>query len=78
MGVNEIICNGSTPDVWENSLNWTPNFIPNGFNIVTIPVTSNNPIISYDPVISDIIIETGATLTIKPIGSMDVTKSSCN
>ena len=71
------IWNGSVDTDWNKINNWTPNTgIPNNADCVIIPVTANNPIISgsaYHAFAGNLIVQTGATLTVNASNTITVT-----
>lgn len=71
------IWNGSIDTDWNKVNNWTPNTsIPNNADCVIIPVTANNPIISgsaYHAFAGNLIVQTGATLTVNASNTITVT-----
>lgn len=74
---NRKIWNGSVDTDWNKANNWTPNSsIPNNTDCVIIPITANNPIISgssYHAFAGNLIIQTGATLTVNASNTITVT-----
>lgn len=71
------IWNGSVDTDWNKVNNWTPNTsIPNNADCVIIPVTANNPVISgssYHAFAGNLIVQTGATLTVNASNTITVT-----
>ena len=66
--------NGSRSTDWNNHLNWTPNVIPDEFQIVTIPQTmSNNPTVNLSGLLCEqLTINSGATVTVESSSEITV------
>jgi PKD repeat protein len=67
---DEWIWTGAVSSVWENSDNWNTPIVPQSSSNVIIPITSNNPVIASAIIINDLHIQSGASLTIAPEGSL--------
>ncbi|MEO0045448.1 MAG: putative adhesin [Bacteroidota bacterium] len=68
--------NGAIDTDWNNSINWTPNGIPNGTDCVVIPQTANNPIISgtgYNGLAGTLSVLNNASLTVNSQNNITVT-----
>jgi hypothetical protein len=64
---------------WDTPGNWVKNMLPPTNAVVVIPVTPNNPIISSAGIqISELKIESGASLTIGPTANLSVNNSIQN
>jgi Bacterial Ig-like domain (group 1) len=54
---------GAISTAWNVAGNWSPAFVPTAVDAVTIPVTTNAPIISAPASVISLVVATGATLT---------------
>jgi hypothetical protein len=64
VGINEITWNGSLDTNWFDQENWTPKVVPNECSDVTIPATTNKPVISGSASVRDISMLSGSELTV--------------
>lgn len=68
---------GSADSDWTNINNWTCG-LPISTSDVTIPVTPNNPVIATDVVINSLVIDLGASLTLDPTATFEVSSTLAN
>jgi PKD repeat protein len=69
---DEWIWTGTVSTVWENSDNWNTPIVPQSSSNVIIPPASNNPVIATAIIINELHLQSGASLTIAPEGSLTV------
>jgi hypothetical protein len=69
-----VIWNGSISSAWNNPLNWTPNVIPNNFQVVTIPQgMAHNPTVNATGLTcKQLTINSGAALTVSSTSEITV------
>jgi hypothetical protein len=69
-----VTWNGNISSDWNNSSNWTPNVIPNEFQLVTIPqgMLHNPTVNAAGFACKQLTINTGATLTISSSSEITV------
>lgn len=75
---DEYIWTGAVSSVWENGDNWNTLVIPHSASNVRIPPTTNDPVVSLAETISHLHIQSGASLTIDPLGSLTVSGELLN
>jgi hypothetical protein len=62
---------GATSSDWDIATNWNPNIVPFATSHVTIPPAANNPAISFsDVTINDMLIESGASLSVNALRTL--------
>lgn len=69
--------NGSVDSDWDNASNWS-NGLPVFGSQVTIPAVTNLPVLSSVTTVGDLLIESGAGLTIQTSGSLTVSGTLTN
>lgn len=69
---------GVVSSAWENANNWFTFTVPTTGSDVDIPVTPHNPVISSMPVIRNLSIQSGASLTIAPNSTLTVSQTIAN
>lgn len=69
---DEYIWTGAVSSVWENGDNWNTLVTPNSASDLVIPITTNDPAISTAVIVNNLQIQSGASLTIDPVGSLTV------
>jgi PKD repeat protein len=69
---DEYIWTGAVSSVWENGDNWNTLVTPNSASSVVIPITTNDPVISTAVIVNNLQIQSGASLTTDPAGSLTV------
>jgi hypothetical protein len=68
-----LVWRGNVSSAWENTANWTCNYVPDGFTDVIISgALTNNPVINSDAAVRSISISSGATLTASPGTKLDI------
>jgi surface protein len=65
-GACGVIWTGAVNTNWHEPGNWVGNVVPDANSIVTIPLTSNMPVIQQNAECLDLTVASGATVTIKP------------
>lgn len=78
VGSNTSTWTGSTNNLWNDSSNWNPQFIPQNTNDIVIPNTINKPMISSSIELVNMTIQTGASLTLQPLTSLKVNGNITN
>ncbi len=77
-----LTCAGATGTDWNTASNWNSAVSPNSTFNITIPVTSNNPIVNQDvtspAVCNNLTIQSGAVLTIAPVKGLTVNGTLTN
>ena len=69
---------GVVSSAWENANNWFTFTVPTTGSDVDIPVTPHDPVISSMPVIRNLSIQSGASLTIAPNSTLTVSQTITN
>ncbi|HKM92496.1 MAG TPA: GLUG motif-containing protein [Prolixibacteraceae bacterium] len=69
---------GNTSTDWDNTENWNYEIIPTEINHVSIPNVSNAPQINTVQNCNDLVLESGALLTINPTGILNVSSTLTN
>jgi PKD repeat protein len=72
------IWTGTVSSAWETAGNWNTAILPQATSNVIIPPASNNPLITSQVIVNDLQIESGAVLTIDPIGNLTVNGTLLN
>jgi hypothetical protein len=76
---NVWVWTGFVDKDWIKPGNWNRNLIPAGTSLVTIPPTTNDPVIySSSVTVNTLTIETGASLTVSETGNLSVTGNLAN
>lgn len=75
---NNSIWLGSTSTDWNTASNWCSGSVPTSTTNVTIPATTNQPIISASSSCANLDIQTGASLTIAGSNLLNVTSNWTN
>jgi hypothetical protein len=75
-----VTWSGTTSTNWATASNWTPPYLPDATIDVTVPSTTNKPAVnaSIQAVCKNITINSGASLTINPQGSLTVSGNLTN
>ncbi|HHN47422.1 MAG TPA: hypothetical protein ENN08_00545 [Bacteroidales bacterium] len=66
------IWTGAISSAWTSGDNWNTTIPPNASSNVLIPATSNDPIITTPVIVNDLHIQSGASLTVDPNGTLTV------
>ncbi|HZK06901.1 MAG TPA: hypothetical protein VFC92_01755 [Bacteroidales bacterium] len=76
--VSTGIWTGVVSSAWENANNWYTFTVPTAGSDVEIPITPHDPVISTTPVIRNISIDAGASLTLSPNSTLTVSQTITN